>query len=109
MKKTEDNKQPATGAKGPNPLAVRAIFERAIEWKLEQSTTADVYQPIVDHGEAHRVAIEKMTTAIRAGNAAETEKFFDEAQYHERMQREAGAQARAYFLGKVAHGGAAQS
>ena len=63
--------------------------------------TEEVYKPIVDHYEAHRVAIQKMTEAIRKGDAVSTQKYFDEAEYHELKQREAGADARAYFLSKV--------
>lgn len=95
------SKGKGSSAKQPNPLAVRAIFERYVEWQMEQSTTEKVYQPIVDHGEAHRVAVEKMTAAIRAGDTQATQKYFDEAQYHEQMQRQAGVEARSYFLSKV--------
>lgn len=63
--------------------------------------TEEVYKPIVDHYEAHRVAIQKMTEAIRAGDVAAVKKYFDEAEYHELKQRAAGADARAYFLSKV--------
>lgn len=82
----------------PNSAVVAAIFKRVEEW---QSKTQQVYQPIVDHGEAHRVAIENMTAAIRAGDAVATRQYFDEAEYHDLMQRKAGANARAYFLSKV--------
>lgn len=94
------------GAPGPNPHVVQAIFERVAEWKAEQeakSKTEEVYQPIVDHYEAHRIAIENMTAAIRKGDSVETEKYFNEATYHEQMQREAGTKARQYFLSKAQH------
>lgn len=82
----------------PNPAVVAAIGQRVEEW---QSKTAEVYKPIVDHYEAHRVAIQNMTDAIRKGDAVATKQYFEEAEYHEQMQRKAGADARAYFLSKV--------
>jgi hypothetical protein len=85
----------------PNPAVVAAIAKRVEEW--QRSKTEQVYQPIVDHYEAHRVAIQNMTKAIRAGDAEATKKYFDEAEYHEMMQRQAGIEARAYFLSKVQH------
>lgn len=87
--------------KSPNPQVVGKIWDRVTEWVEEQSTTEKVYQPIVDHGEAHRVAIEKMTAAVAAQDAEAANRYFFEAQYHEQMQRLAGQKARAYFLSKV--------
>ena len=46
-------------------------------------------------------ALERWEEAIRKGDAVATKKYFDEAEYHELKQREAGADARAYFLSKV--------
>lgn len=67
-------------------------------------TTSQVYKPIVDHGAAHTIAIEKMKDAILHGDTEAMHKYFDEAVYHAQAQREAGVQARKYFLGKVKHG-----
>jgi len=64
-------------------------------------TTSQVYKPIVDHGEAHARAIANMTKAIARGDQVAMQKYFKEAQYHEQMQRNAGIQARRYFLSKV--------
>jgi len=92
------------GAAGPNPHAVNAIYDRVAEWQLEQkemSTTEKVYKPIVDHYEAHRVAIANMVESIRCGDMQATKAYFDEAEYHEMMQRQAGKEARQYFLSKV--------
>jgi hypothetical protein len=90
------------GAAGPNPNVVRRIWDRVAEFQFEQqSKTAEVWQPIVDHGEAHRVAIENMTQAIRRGDMKATKAYFDEAEYHELTQREKGVEARQYFLSKV--------
>lgn len=89
------------GAKGPNPVVVGKIWDRVVEFQEEQSMTEKVYQPIVDHGEAHRVAIEKMTAAVAKQDAQAAQQYFFEAQYHEQMQRLAGQEARAYFLSKV--------
>jgi hypothetical protein len=63
--------------------------------------TEEMYQPIYDHGKAHRVAMENLTKAMAQGDHEAMQKYFDEAKYHEQMQREAGIEARKYFLGKV--------
>lgn len=68
------------------------------------TTTSQVYKPIVDHGAAHAVAIEKMKDAILHGDTEAMHRYFDEAVYHAQAQSEASIQARRYFLGKVKHG-----
>ena len=83
----------------PNAAVVAAIGKRFAEW--QKSKTQEVYKPIVDHGEAHRIAIQKMMDAIRSGDPVATKQYFDEAEYHEQMQRQAGVKARQYFIGKA--------
>ena len=88
----------------PNAAVVAAIGKRYAEWRMEQepeSVTDQVYRPIVDHGESYRVAIENMMAAIKADDGVSMKKYFDEAAYHEQMQRQAGVRARQYFIGKV--------
>lgn len=68
------------------------------------TTTSQVYKPIVDHGAAHAIAIEKMKNAILHGDKEAMKQYFDEAVYHAQAQRDAGIQARRYFLGKIKHG-----
>jgi len=64
-------------------------------------TTTQVYRPIVEHGDAHLLAMANLVQAVARGDEVEMKKFFDQVIYFEQAQRQAGIEARQYFLSKV--------